>query len=103
LLDQPEPSVETTASFSTPSTPDADDAYGAVAAVKAKKAIKFECPICFKVFGSGQALGGHKRSHSIAGELYDRNHADAVIADTEQSLIAARFLDLNLPAPGAED
>ncbi|KAM0860407.1 hypothetical protein ACQ4PT_046592 [Festuca glaucescens] len=103
LLDQPEPSVETTASFSTPSTPDADDAYGAVAVVKAKKAIKFECPICFKVFVSGQALGGHKRSHSIAGELYERNHADAVIVDTDQSLIAAGFLDLNLPAPGAED
>uniref|UniRef100_A0ACD5X3M6 Uncharacterized protein n=1 Tax=Avena sativa TaxID=4498 RepID=A0ACD5X3M6_AVESA len=105
LLDQPEPSVETTASFSTPSTPDADDAYGAVAAVRAKKAIKFECPICFKVFGSGQALGGHKRSHSIAGELNERNHADgeAVVVDTEQSLIAAGFLDLNLPAPGAED
>ena len=98
LLEQPEPSVETTASFSTISTPDADDADGAV---KARKAIKFECPICFKVFGSGQALGGHKRSHSVAGELYDRNHAD--IVDTDQSLIAAGFLDLNLPAPGAED
>ncbi|CAN0908482.1 Zinc finger protein ZAT9 [Linum grandiflorum] len=23
----------------------------------------FQCPYCFKVFGSGQALGGHKRSH----------------------------------------
>ncbi|WJX55047.1 hypothetical protein P8452_40863 [Trifolium repens] len=23
----------------------------------------FQCMICFKVFGSGQALGGHKRSH----------------------------------------
>jgi predicted RNA-binding Zn-ribbon protein involved in translation (DUF1610 family) len=99
LLDQPEPSVETTALFSTISTPDADGA------VKARKALKFECPICFKVFGSGQALGGHKRSHSIAGELYERNHneGDTVVVDTEQSLVAAGFLDLNLPAPGAED
>ncbi|XP_062209305.1 zinc finger protein ZAT4-like [Phragmites australis] len=106
--DQPEPSVETNASFSTasaPASPDVDGADRTVVAVKAKKVIKFECPICFKVFGSGQALGGHKRSHSIAGELYERAHAnsDAGIVEPEQSLIAAGFLDLNLPAPGAED
>ncbi|XP_062213385.1 zinc finger protein ZAT4-like [Phragmites australis] len=105
--DQPEPSVETNNSFSTasaPASPDVD-ADRAVVAVKSKKVTKFECPICFKVFGSGQALGGHKRSHSIAGELYERTNAngDAGIVEPEQSLIAARFLDLNLPAPAAED
>ncbi|OEL18883.1 hypothetical protein BAE44_0020100 [Dichanthelium oligosanthes] len=109
--DQPEPSVETNASFSTAS-PDieysADIANNtAVMALKAKplKAIKFECPICFKVFGSGQALGGHKRSHSIAGELYERAHADrnTGIDEAEQPVVADGFLDLNLPAPGADD
>jgi hypothetical protein len=96
---QPEPSAETNASFSTASaSPEVDRA----AAVSARKtSIKFECPICFKVLGSGQALGGHKRSHSIAGELYDRASAGSV--EPEQPLVAARFLDLNLPAPGAED
>ncbi|KAG0472633.1 hypothetical protein HPP92_014490 [Vanilla planifolia] len=29
----------------------------------AKEKTVHECPICFRVFGSGQALGGHKRSH----------------------------------------
>ncbi|KAF4385607.1 hypothetical protein F8388_010163 [Cannabis sativa] len=24
-----------------------------------------KCPICFKIFGSGQALGGHKRAHIV--------------------------------------
>ena len=110
--DQAELSVETAnASFNTAS-PDADHATDvahstAVVALKAKphKAIRFECPICFKVFGSGQALGGHKRSHLIAGELYERAHADgdAGIDEAEQPMVADGFLDLNLPAPGAED
>lgn len=108
---QPEPSVETnTSSFSTASLDAnyaADIAPTAVVALKAKphKPIKFECPICFRVFGSGQALGGHKRSHSIAGELYERAHAveDDGIADDEQPVISDGFLDLNLPAPGVED
>lgn len=108
---QPEPSVETnTSSFSTAS-PDAnyaaDMATAAVVALKAKphRPIKFECPICFRVFGSGQALGGHKRSHSIAGELYERAHAfeDDGMGDDEQPLSSDGFLDLNLPAPGVED
>lgn len=80
----------------------------AVVALKAKshKAIKFECPICFRVFGSGQALGGHKRSHSIAGELYERAHADGdedIDDYDDQPLISNRFLDLNLPAPGVDE
>ncbi|CAL4914986.1 unnamed protein product [Urochloa decumbens] len=109
--DQPEPSVETNASFSTASMDTeyaADIPYNStVVALKAKplKPIKFECPICFKVFGSGQALGGHKRSHSIAGELYQHAHADgdARTDELEQPMVADGFLDLNLPAPGAED
>ncbi|KAF8698805.1 hypothetical protein HU200_035064 [Digitaria exilis] len=109
--DHTEPSVKTQTSM-----PSSDAEYGAadvtkyttVVALKAKphkdKAmVKFECPICFKVFGSGQALGGHKRSHSIAGELYEPVHAAEEDVGIEQPMIADGFLDLNLPAPGAED
>ena len=31
-----------------------------------KKNKVHECPICFKIFSSGQALDGHKRSHFSA-------------------------------------
>ncbi|GJN37008.1 hypothetical protein PR202_gb25924 [Eleusine coracana subsp. coracana] len=102
---QPEPSVETNASFSTasaPASPEVDRA--AVHAKKMMGSNKFECPICFKVFASGQALGGHKRSHSIASELYyERAQHAGVVEPEHHALVAARFLDLNLPAPGAED
>ncbi|KAL5209079.1 hypothetical protein ABZP36_004702 [Zizania latifolia] len=104
---QPEPSVETDASFSAASTsgsPDVVEADDRAAALqksaKKAKAIPFECPICYKVFGSGQALGGHKRSHSIAGEL--ERATNSGIVQPEQSPLAKRFLDLNLPAPGAD-
>ncbi|KAL8056890.1 hypothetical protein ABFS82_04G147600 [Erythranthe guttata] len=58
--------------------------------VSGKSSKEHECPICFKVFSSGQALGGHKRSHLIV----NRN---PVIEKTRN------FLDLNLPAPDEEE
>ncbi|XAR63213.1 hypothetical protein NMG60_11023076 [Bertholletia excelsa] len=47
-----------------------------------------ECPVCFRVFASGQALGGHKRSHMMTGS-------------SPPSLAKApvKLIDLNLPAP----
>ncbi|KAI4319158.1 hypothetical protein MLD38_032791 [Melastoma candidum] len=45
---------------------------------------KHECPVCLKVFPSGQALGGHKRSHIQQGSSTIPNARDA--------------FDLNLPA-----
>ncbi|PWZ57831.1 Zinc finger protein ZAT9 [Zea mays] len=85
---EPKPSVETNTSM-----------------VSNNRTIKFECRICFRVFSSGQSLGGHKRSHSIAGELYEHVHSvdDDDVGDDEQPLISDEFLDLNLPAPGVED
>ncbi|XP_015690583.1 zinc finger protein ZAT4-like [Oryza brachyantha] len=106
VADQPEPSIETNMSLSTTSTsvsPEADAGAGVFFAKTTKKPIKFVCPVCSKEFGSGQALGGHKRSHSIAGELCERGHADGGILRPEQPLLAERFLDLNLPAPGGDD
>ncbi|CAN0896069.1 Zinc finger protein ZAT9 [Linum grandiflorum] len=52
---------------------------------KKKKERVHECPICFKVFTSGQALGGHKRSHLSA----------SIPAATNKDFL----VDLNLPAP----
>jgi len=54
-----------------------------------KKSKDHECPICYKIFKSGQALGGHKRSHFIGGS-------------EENTMVIKQvpyFIDLNLPAP----
>ncbi|XP_022728582.1 zinc finger protein ZAT9-like [Durio zibethinus] len=63
-----------------------------------KKSKGHECPICLKVFPSGQALGGHKRSHLVAE------------AKENQTIVIQKpipeirdFLDLNLPAPVEEE
>ncbi|CAL0331247.1 unnamed protein product [Lupinus luteus] len=57
--------------------------------LKLKKSKEHECPICYKIFKSGQALGGHKRSHFIGG-----SEENTVIINQGPCLI-----DLNLPAP----
>ncbi|GAB4860830.1 hypothetical protein Ancab_035992 [Ancistrocladus abbreviatus] len=61
-----------------------------------QKTQKHECPICFKVFSSGQALGGHKRSHLI-GEAKTSDHPSIVIRKSSPEF--RDLLDLNLPAP----
>ncbi|KAI3976754.1 hypothetical protein MKX01_008612 [Papaver californicum] len=61
---------------------------------------KHECPICFKEFRSGQALGGHKRSHLVGGS--DTRSNPTIII--QQKLPVVRdLLDLNLPAPNDEE
>ncbi|PIM99857.1 hypothetical protein CDL12_27641 [Handroanthus impetiginosus] len=62
--------------------------------VECKKNKDHECPICFKGFLSGQALGGHKRSHLIS---------DPSISTKKQIPEIRNFLDLNLPAPVEEE
>ncbi|KAE9607344.1 hypothetical protein Lal_00026858 [Lupinus albus] len=57
--------------------------------LKSKKSKEHECPICYKIFKSGQALGGHKRSHFVGG-----SEENTVIINQGPCLI-----DLNLPAP----
>ncbi|KAK1419896.1 hypothetical protein QVD17_29325 [Tagetes erecta] len=55
-----------------------------------------QCPICFRMFKSGQALGGHKRSHFINGSEDRIDHMEAM----EQSVETyTDMIDLNLPAP----
>ncbi|XP_052184546.1 uncharacterized protein LOC127796438 [Diospyros lotus] len=55
---------------------------------------KHECPICHKIYKSGQALGGHKRSHFLGGSKEKFDQTPVV----KQELVSD-LLDLNLPAP----
>ncbi|XP_017695822.2 zinc finger protein ZAT4-like [Phoenix dactylifera] len=64
-----------------------------------KKAKSHQCLLCGKVFASGQALGGHKRSHLVANSD-DRGAAAShqPIVIQQQPLEMPDLLDLNLPA-----
>ncbi|KAG2325436.1 hypothetical protein Bca52824_008164 [Brassica carinata] len=57
-----------------------------------------ECPICLRVFTSGQALGGHKRSHGL-GNLSVNHHHQA--HGTES--VKQRMIDLNFPPVPTEE
>ncbi|KAL4392323.1 hypothetical protein S245_010640 [Arachis hypogaea] len=69
--------------------------------LKSKKSKEHECPICYKIFKSGQALGGHKRSHFIGGSseentlVIKQHHA----APSSLVVVPNCLIDLNLPAP----
>ncbi|XP_022776772.1 uncharacterized protein LOC111318276 [Durio zibethinus] len=62
-----------------------------------KKNKGHECPFCFRVFRSGQALGGHKRSHFVGGS------EDRTLVIKQDSPEMPALIDLNLPAPIEED
>ncbi|CAL1394856.1 unnamed protein product [Linum trigynum] len=68
-----------------------------------------ECPICLKVFSSGQALGGHKRSHLVGSSEGKAANNVPMATLTETADGAGKiptmkdFLDLNLPAPVDEE
>ncbi|XP_054808504.1 uncharacterized protein LOC129310630 [Prosopis cineraria] len=61
--------------------------------LKSKKSRDHECPICYKIFKSGQALGGHKRSHFVGG-----SEENTVVIKHGPPLVPC-LIDLNLPAP----
>lgn len=61
-----------------------------------------ECPICFKVFSSGQALGGHKRAH-LYGNIDARTETCQTIAIQKLVPEVPNLLDLNLPVEEEED
>ncbi|KAK4789069.1 hypothetical protein SAY86_020388 [Trapa natans] len=62
-----------------------------------RKSYRHECPICFRVFKSGQALGGHKRSHFLVSS------EERSVAIGSEISKAPGLIDLNLPAPHEED
>ncbi|CAI9101318.1 OLC1v1038612C1 [Oldenlandia corymbosa var. corymbosa] len=61
-----------------------------------------ECPVCYRVFSSGQALGGHKRSH-VMGAAAQYQQISSTILAAPKKKPAPTFIDLNLPAPIEED
>ncbi|KAJ0492337.1 putative transcription factor C2H2 family [Helianthus annuus] len=63
---------------------------------KLKKNKGHECPICFRMFKSGQALGGHKRSHFMNGS---EDRIDRIAAMEHAVATYKDMIDLNLPAP----
>lgn len=70
---------------------------------KINKGVSHECQICFKVFSSGQALGGHKRSHLIAEAKNSQSITSSSIVIQKPVPEIRDFLDLNLPAPDEDD
>ena len=71
-----------------------------------------ECPVCFRVFASGQALGGHKRTHVITTTSTSTTRATGARVEAEVAtskvVSSTKFgreslIDLNLPAPVDDD
>ncbi|KAK7354215.1 hypothetical protein VNO80_19674 [Phaseolus coccineus] len=71
---------------------------------ESKKGKGHECPICLKVFPSGQALGGHKRSHHLSsGSEITRNCQSQTVVLGGEAPEIRDFFDLNLPASTEEE
>ncbi|KAI5665707.1 hypothetical protein M9H77_15560 [Catharanthus roseus] len=62
-----------------------------------------ECPVCFKVFATGQALGGHKRAH-FAG-LTESNRVKELNINEENHEVQEieKIFDLNLPVTSHQE
>jgi hypothetical protein len=70
-----------------------------------KKVRMHECPVCHRNFTSGQALGGHKRTHSTPPAT-STNTSTSLSNIEQQHLSAIRStqeLDLNMPAEDEND
>ncbi|XP_073311164.1 uncharacterized protein [Primulina huaijiensis] len=59
----------------------------------------YQCSTCFKFFGSGQALGGHKRAHYAA---FAESKTKESTAGNQQFGIVDNFIDLNVPLTSDE-
>lgn len=74
--------------------------------VKAVKQRVHACPFCDRVFESGQALGGHKRSHFLPSGLSRIEGSGSGSGSGKDCLVPEKtdgfgygLIDLNLPAP----
>ncbi|KAL9243277.1 hypothetical protein vseg_017184 [Gypsophila vaccaria] len=90
-----------------------DISLGTCSKVSNKVVRKHECPFCFRVFGTGQALGGHKRSHMLGSSnsnevkvvlsegVKEVNNDDVIerssSSETRDTFHLNLDLDLNLP------
>ncbi|XP_021757051.1 suppressor of Mek1-like [Chenopodium quinoa] len=84
---------------------------------KSKKVKGHKCPYCTRVFKSGQALGGHKRSHMMGAgrgvvKLEEKPRIDRPVVvppmpksehQHQQQQQQQPLIDLNLPAPMEEE
>ncbi|KAK1352372.1 hypothetical protein POM88_053311 [Heracleum sosnowskyi] len=66
-----------------------------------KRSKEHECSICFKVFASGQALGGHKRAHYIGVPVTKGKSITLIEQDHPDHI--DNNLDLNFPATAEEE
>ncbi|GAA0156579.1 hypothetical protein LIER_14047 [Lithospermum erythrorhizon] len=72
-----------------------------------------ECPHCGRLFGSGQALGGHKRSHfvgnpsrvttTITTGSCSSNVGESLVGFSNSEKFQDGLIDLNFPAPMDDD
>ncbi|CAN4125887.1 unnamed protein product [Withania somnifera] len=67
-----------------------------------------ECPVCYRVFSSGQALGGHKRTHAVGVAAATTATSVNVVPAAAVSSAKLEFsktslIDLNLPPPIEDD
>ncbi|KAJ4839822.1 hypothetical protein Tsubulata_010036, partial [Turnera subulata] len=85
---------------SAPIQEPADTNAGTSGSVPEKKIHK--CPYCNRIFSSGQALGGHKRSH-VTGVAAAANTATATTSNSTKFGDNLSLIDLNLPAPVDDD
>ncbi|KAI3452235.1 hypothetical protein Pfo_008900 [Paulownia fortunei] len=65
-----------------------------IVSLESSKSKEHECPVCFKVFPSGQALGGHKRAHYTG--FTDSKTQEAMAVNQEVAEVNDLF-DLNFP------
>ncbi|KAG9132859.1 hypothetical protein Leryth_014807 [Lithospermum erythrorhizon] len=73
-----------------------------------------ECPHCGRLFGSGQALGGHKRSHSLGSPTRittttitsgscSSKVGESLVGFSSSEKFQDGLIDLNFPAPLDDD
>ncbi|PNY14305.1 zinc finger protein ZAT9-like [Trifolium pratense] len=70
--------------------------------MKSKKSKEHECLICNKIVMSRQALGGHKRSHFVVGNIDENTFVIRPANGGVVQVVPAAnpcLIDLNLPAP----
>ncbi|KAG2715559.1 hypothetical protein I3760_03G084000 [Carya illinoinensis] len=67
---------------------------GSLASYEFRETKEHKCDLCFKVFASGQALGGHKRAHSIKNS---ETTAEETVVIKQQISTICDLVDLNIP------